>query len=166
MPNNVGSLVVGGYMSVKMLWKAIYRKTNLTGNSETWLCQQGLRSWFTSVSTVVCTLTERRRPKPVQASGPYTKSQKKGQRDRAFLPSKSLSSPQVRLILGKEETDGCYKCYPANWAHGHQMAAWNLGSLSTEGEEMSYEWATNLFATAQPHGQLLVIIQIKPNQTK
>ena len=98
--------------------------------------------------------------------GPYTKSQKKGQRGKAFLPSsKSLSSPQVRLILSKEETDGCDKCYPANWAHGHQMAG-NLGSLSTEGEEMSYEWATNLFAAAQPHGQLLAIIQVKPNWTK
>lgn len=72
--------------------------------------------------------------------GPLHQEPEKGQRDRAFLPSsKSLSSPQVRLILGKEETDGCDKCYPANWAHGHQMAAGNLSSLSTEGEEMSYE---------------------------
>ena len=82
---------------------------------------------------------EKTMAKASASMGPYTKSQKKGQRGKAFLPSsKSLSSPQVRLILSKEETDGCDKCYPANWAHGHQMAG-NLGSVSTEGEEMSYE---------------------------
>ena len=167
MPNNVRSLPrVGGYMSVKRLWRAIYRKTNLTRNSETWLCQQGLRPWFTPVSTEACTLKERRWPKPVQASGIYTKSQKKGQHGKAFLPSSKFpSSPPVKLILSKEETDGCDKCYPASWAHSHQKAAGSLDSLST-GEEMSYEWAPNLFATAQPHGQLLAIIQVKPNWTK
>lgn len=126
--------LVGGkaYISVKRLWIAIHRKTNLTrslkvGTSEVQLCQQGLRLLFTSVSAVRNIYPHRQKMAKVNPSIGLlykSKSKKKGQRGRAFLPSwKVLSDPQFRLILGKEETGVRNKCYPLNWAHGHQMAA-------------------------------------------
>ena len=135
MPNDVRSPGWGrgkAYISVKRLRIAIHRKTNLTsslnvGNSEVQLCQQELRPLFTSVNAVRNTYPHRQKMAKVSPSIGLlhkSKSKKKGQHGRAFLPSsKALSDPQFRLILGKEETGVCNKCYPPNWAHGHQMAA-------------------------------------------
>lgn len=159
-----------------MVWIAIHRKTILmrrlkVGNSEAHLCQQGFRPLFTPVNSVRKIYPHRQNMAKASLNMPLHKpmsKKKKGQHGQAFLPSsEALSRPQLRPILDKKrKLMVTLSVFLLNWAHHHQMATQNMGSLSTKGEEMSYKCAADMFAAAQPHGQSLAIIQATPNSTK